>query len=407
MSTQLHQAVQLAQAGQRSEARQLLWQFLQAEPNNEVAWLWLASVAADQGEYRRALNEVLRINPANPRAQQLLADLDRQYGTPPPAAQPYPLTQQSAAPPAASPYTPPPSPVYGQSTTPPPVYGQPASPQPARPMYQPAPVPVEVQVVRTEERRRGCLGCAVPILPGCLGCGGCSQGCLLALLILVVLPAVICGVLTFTPISLGPFDVPAVYLPGEMGRKTIEFTTTNYDVSLKAPRSWYLVQTNDQMWNFWSGFLEASIPFEDTSKAWADLENTAGASALIVEVNPATLAEGGDLIGLALRTGATSGNFDCVAVEKHVAGQSFGYPTLYRYDNDLCGYREQDDVADGPAARVLTNIDPPDQTRTIVFYVPVSPTTAMRWQMSLPENLYSRFADDITALIESVDMTPK
>ena len=115
MSTQLHQAVQLAQAGQRSEARQLLWQFLQVEPNNEVAWLWLASVAADQGEYRRALNEVLRINPANQRAQQLLAELQQQYGTPPPAVQTYAPPQQPAGPPAVLPYAPPPQPIYGRS----------------------------------------------------------------------------------------------------------------------------------------------------------------------------------------------------------------------------------------------------------------------------------------------------
>ena len=44
MSSQLQQAVELAQAGQREQARQLFRQFLQTEPDHEVAWLWLASV---------------------------------------------------------------------------------------------------------------------------------------------------------------------------------------------------------------------------------------------------------------------------------------------------------------------------------------------------------------------------
>jgi len=65
MASQLHDAVQLAQAGERQEARRLLWQVVQSEPNNEIAWLWLASVAADLPEYERALTEVLRVNPGN------------------------------------------------------------------------------------------------------------------------------------------------------------------------------------------------------------------------------------------------------------------------------------------------------------------------------------------------------
>ena len=81
-SSLLHQAVELAQAGQREQARQMFLQFLQDEPDNEVAWLWVASVASDQDEYAHALNEVLRINPENPRARSLLDDYHRQYKPP-------------------------------------------------------------------------------------------------------------------------------------------------------------------------------------------------------------------------------------------------------------------------------------------------------------------------------------
>ncbi len=105
--------------------------------------------------------------------------------------------------------------------------GQQVTPPPPRPQY-PVQQPVEIQRVEVVERRRGCLGCALPIVPGCggcLGCGGCGQGCILALLVLVIVPAVLCIGLSFAPVSLGPLDFFMSYLPGEMGRKDIEFST--------------------------------------------------------------------------------------------------------------------------------------------------------------------------------------
>ncbi|NDJ74641.1 MAG: tetratricopeptide repeat protein, partial [Chloroflexi bacterium] len=84
-ANQLNEAIQLAQGGQREKARQLLWQVVRSDPQNESAWLWLASVAADQGEYARAVNEVLRINPNNDQARQMQAQLQQQPGGMPPA----------------------------------------------------------------------------------------------------------------------------------------------------------------------------------------------------------------------------------------------------------------------------------------------------------------------------------
>jgi hypothetical protein len=403
MSTSLlHQAVQLAQAGQRVEARQMLLQFIQTEPNNEVAWLWLASVAADQVEYQRALNEVLRINPANQRAQQLLSDLQQQQygGGIPPAAPQYAPPQQVSpyAPPAPQPYSPPaPRPQYDMAAP-----GQ--QPLSAGSPYIPvAPQPVEVKIKR---ERRGCLGCSLPGC-GCLGCGGCGPGCLLALVVLIVLPTLLCAGLSMSPLSLGPFDFFASFLPGEMGRKEIKFETDTHAITLNAPRSWYLVQTNDQMWSMWRDALDEGFPFADTDTTWADLESFPGTDALIVETNIVVLAEGGNMTGLALPSGTVSGDFTCASVRAEYGSLSFDYPVVYEYDDNLCGYREEDQVVSGPSDNQFKDIAPPDEMRTITFYVPVSATTATQWVLSLPENEYGRFDDDIDALIESVKIETK
>jgi hypothetical protein len=402
MSTLLHQAVQLVQAGQRSEARQLIWQFLQSEPNNETAWLWLASVASDQAEYQKALNEVLRVNPDNQRAKQLLAEFQQQYGG---AAAPQ---QQVSPPPPVSPYAPPPP------VSPAPQYrvaqpGQPPSGVPYAPSR-----PVEVQV-KSVQKRRGCLGCS---MPGCLGCG-CGQGCLLAFFVLMILPALLCGGLSLSPISLGPFDLPTSYLPREMGRKTIQFEAEGNDISLKAPRSWYLVETNDQMWGFWRAVLEEALPFEGDSvtlpfdngdcqvSRWDDLETCPGMVALIVDTNPVLLDENGDVVRLVLYPYAVEGDYSCEAVRAEYADVSYDYPVVYEYENSLCGYREQDSIDPGPAASVFRSVDPPAQIRTITFYIPVSQDTAAEWQITMPEEMVDRFEKHIEKLIGSVKIEPK
>jgi hypothetical protein len=421
-STLLHQAVQLAQAGQKAQARQLILQFLQTEPNNETAWLWLASVAADQTEYQRALNEVLRLNPSNQRAQQLLTEFEQQYGsaaryappqqpgTPPPSASPYaPPQQQVGTPPPVSPYAPPqqqvspPSPVspYAppqSSGTPPYAMQQPVSPPPTGVPYSPS-GPIEVKV--KAERRRGCVGCSVPGC-GCLGCGGCGQGCILALLVLVIIPAVLCGGLSLSSISLGPFDLPASFLPGEMGRKDIKFTTSTYDISLETPRSWYLVQTNDQMWSVvWSDFLEGTVPFESDTRKWTDLESDPAHQAVIVDVNLVALDKGGDVIDLALDPSTVQADFSCSTVRASHTDANSDYQQVFDYGNGLCGYRE-DVVQAGPPSRVLKGIDPPAQVRMITFYTPVSSTAALQWQISIPEVIYTWDQIDMKANIQTM-----
>jgi hypothetical protein len=63
------------QAGERAEGKHLLTLVVQLEPDNAVAWLWLASVADSEDERLGALQRVVEINPndaAGRHAQTLL-----------------------------------------------------------------------------------------------------------------------------------------------------------------------------------------------------------------------------------------------------------------------------------------------------------------------------------------------
>ena len=63
----LQSAVRAAQAGHRDEAHQLLRQVIDADPSNEMAWLWLAGVAEHPREAQVALNRVEQLHPDHPR----------------------------------------------------------------------------------------------------------------------------------------------------------------------------------------------------------------------------------------------------------------------------------------------------------------------------------------------------
>lgn len=393
MTSILHQAVELAQAGQREEARRLLWQYLQTSPDTEVAWLWLASVAADQAEYERALTEVLRINPANQQARTLLDQFRQQYARPAP-------TPGIAAPPALpqpSPYegvyvgTPAPEPPrYTPPYTSPPVMGQPVTPREA-----------QVRVEYVEKKRRGPFGCGVPGCFGCMGCG-CWQSCLVALILLIVLPAVACGALSLAPVSLGPLDVPAAWLPDDMGRKTIRLETTGYEISFEAPRSWYLADANNEMWKVWRDLLEQGLPFVDETMSWKEFENSAG-EFVIVEVDPIVLSGApSDGVGgpTVLRVNASQrqpGDFTCAALRQN-SGQ---YTAIYEYEGGLCGYRQQDETS-MPARLLLKGITAPTLQTVVTFVTPINTQTGVTWTLTLPSDLVNHYKDDIDALIASV-----
>lgn len=68
VSQMLQAGIKAAQAGNRAEARQLLIQVTEAEPENESAWLWLASISEYPEELLVFLNNILDVNPNNERA---------------------------------------------------------------------------------------------------------------------------------------------------------------------------------------------------------------------------------------------------------------------------------------------------------------------------------------------------
>jgi len=70
MATLLQQAIDLAKAGERDAAETLIRQVLEADPNNEVAWIWLSGVSRDVLVKREALKRVLQLNPDNTLAKE-------------------------------------------------------------------------------------------------------------------------------------------------------------------------------------------------------------------------------------------------------------------------------------------------------------------------------------------------
>jgi hypothetical protein len=79
-------AIAAAKAGQRAQARALLLDVVDQDPQNELAWLWLSDQLDDMGDRIAALEHALAINPSNVRVrervenfrQERQAALDRQ-----------------------------------------------------------------------------------------------------------------------------------------------------------------------------------------------------------------------------------------------------------------------------------------------------------------------------------------
>lgn len=78
------QGIQAAKAGEKENARDLLQQSIRLDPQNEAAWLWLASVARDNRERLFCLQKLLEINPQNETARKAL-DAANQTQTPAPS----------------------------------------------------------------------------------------------------------------------------------------------------------------------------------------------------------------------------------------------------------------------------------------------------------------------------------
>jgi Tfp pilus assembly protein PilF len=76
----LYDAVEALLQGDKARARDMLLQVVEADEQNEEAWLWLSGAVDDIEDQEVALQNVLDINPNNAYAQQGLAWIERQRG---------------------------------------------------------------------------------------------------------------------------------------------------------------------------------------------------------------------------------------------------------------------------------------------------------------------------------------
>jgi hypothetical protein len=72
--TKLQQAIQVIQSGNPQAGQKLLVELVTQEPQNEMAWFWLASVVPEANRIQ-CLENVLRINPLNVDARNALVQL--------------------------------------------------------------------------------------------------------------------------------------------------------------------------------------------------------------------------------------------------------------------------------------------------------------------------------------------
>src|SRR5262245_5039834 len=74
------QGIAAFKAGNKDQARQLLSQAVQQDPNDEQAWYYLAAAVDNPAQRKMALEKVLAINPNNDRARQVLDKVNAQLG---------------------------------------------------------------------------------------------------------------------------------------------------------------------------------------------------------------------------------------------------------------------------------------------------------------------------------------
>jgi thioredoxin-like negative regulator of GroEL len=73
--------IQTARQGNKENARMIFQRILDADKQNERAWLWMAAVAETPMDRIRYLNTVLQINPNNATAQRELNQMKKKKET--------------------------------------------------------------------------------------------------------------------------------------------------------------------------------------------------------------------------------------------------------------------------------------------------------------------------------------
>lgn len=75
----LRRAIQAARAGRKVEARDLLIELVDVDPQYELAWVWLSGLVDSLEDRIIACENVLTINPANEKVRVYLMELQRQH----------------------------------------------------------------------------------------------------------------------------------------------------------------------------------------------------------------------------------------------------------------------------------------------------------------------------------------
>lgn len=76
----LRQAIGLARAGKKEEARDVFLRVVDEDPRNELAWMWLAGLVDSLEDKIIACENALTINPSNEKARRYLESLKRRKG---------------------------------------------------------------------------------------------------------------------------------------------------------------------------------------------------------------------------------------------------------------------------------------------------------------------------------------
>lgn len=98
---QLKLGIAALKAGKREKARVLLMQLIEADENNEQAWLWLSGAVETDEDRRICLENVLALNPDNQVAQKGMAKLQaaEETAVSPPSIPPQQTIQRTITPP--------------------------------------------------------------------------------------------------------------------------------------------------------------------------------------------------------------------------------------------------------------------------------------------------------------------
>ena len=78
----LQQAINAIKSGDKETGKRLLTEFLETNPKNEKAWLWMADVVDTDIQRRECLGRVLAINPRNENAWRGFSVLSRRMSKP-------------------------------------------------------------------------------------------------------------------------------------------------------------------------------------------------------------------------------------------------------------------------------------------------------------------------------------